>query len=667
MTRDIQEFNDLSRQSLLALVLRNRARHDLLVLDRSLSPYLNRLCQFLRIKEAARIDKVVWLDEVAKNGLPPLADTHLLLVLMNLTTLNFSFIDSVLEKSSDRATLIVRNASSEMIYKFCQKFNAKHITFNSLLTTTSSAWQVLPRLKVCKWETSLPLLVEGGDFLLSLLEQNGGITDYFERPLYVVEGLSKAVLSVLFADPVRPMKLRNCYAKGDHAALVVNTIQETLVPHHLSNVMDSAQADFYREKLAGLVDLVVLDRNLDYTPCLFDQTTYHGVLDDFFGIDLDQLNTKPFAEAIDPLMVGDTTYEECLKHLNFAGVGPYLNQKAKQVQNQFSDAAAQGDSITEIQKMVADLGQLTALQESVKRHTTISARILQDIDAEYEALLLFQNDIWDTEYRTQINTVQSFIAMRYDVCRVLAAICLTSIIHDGLATLDVDAISSLILDMYGLEAVFVLEQLREKFLIRIAEKTDFLSSFIPTSASNAAPEPEDAKKNLGITGALDTLISKHTLISKFWNLHPVEEHATPSSPENMLSILNALPGNTVPLLYRLVEALFFREFLTYKPINNIKRRPNWDNLGVDLMFAGTTLDINNDDRRDQPRRGDGPIPPSLKLLVVVVVGGVTRSELTCFQHFKKRLREQHKHENMIVISNGILNRARLFDHLKSGS
>ena len=118
-----------------------------------------------------------------------------------------------------------------------------------------------------------------------------------------------------------------------------------------------------------------------------------------------------------------------------------------------------------------------------------------------------------------------------------------------------------------------------------------------------------------------------------------------------------LPGNTVPIIYRMIESLYFRDFLKYKPVNNIKRRPNWDNLGLNTMFAGKTIDVNLENVNDD----------KLKYLVIVIIGGITRSEMTCLKYLEERLKQRKNgsgaSKKVIVLTNGIINNRKLWQFI----
>lgn len=186
----------------------------------------------------------------------------------------------------------------------------------------------------------------------------------------------------------------------------------------------------------------------------------------------------------------------------------------------------------------------------------------------------------------------------------------------------------------------------------------------PKKRQNITPIHED-DSDVAITGGKDVLKSNYTLVNKFWNLHPyeddvIEPNAMTTPNQDLTNLLQqypnpsfTLPGNTVPLTLRIIESLYFRDFLKYKPVNNIKSRPNWDNLGLNTMIAGKVVDMNLDEVNDD----------KLKYLVIVFIGGITRSEMTCLKYLQEKFKARQTPKEIIVISNGIVNNQNLWQYI----
>ena len=272
------------------------------------------------------------------------------------------------------------------------------------------------------------------------------------------------------------------------------------------------------------------------------------------------------------------------------------------------------------------------------------------------------------DYKAHISNLKFFINSNYQSEFVFATILLIGYLNDGISSKDLEWISVDLQDNYGIEASITLEKLIDYKMIRVINESsgDFFSSLgLTKQKKKAIPDELDIEedKNIGISGGRDAFRSNYTLINKFWNLHPFEDEdaeqqdMNESGTHELTNLLDlypnpsfALPGNTVPLLYRFVESLYFRDFLKYKPVNNLKRRPKWDNLGVNTMFAGDTVDLNLDKVNDDKS----------EYLVIVIIGGITRSEITCFKYLQERFKKQGKSKKLIVLSNGIVNSNKLW-------
>ena len=104
--------------------------------------------------------------------------------------------------------------------------------------------------------------------------------------------------------------------------------------------MTTLEIDFYSDVLHSNTDLVVLERNLDFTSCIFNQLNYHGIIDDMFSIKFENIE-QLLSNEISKSLANDKLYSQDLKHLNFSSIGLRLNKLAKYIQQQFKTSSAQ--------------------------------------------------------------------------------------------------------------------------------------------------------------------------------------------------------------------------------------------------------------------------------------------------------------------------------------
>ncbi|CAK9435415.1 uncharacterized protein LODBEIA_P01420 [Lodderomyces beijingensis] len=681
-TLDLRQFNEATLQSLLAQLDKIYSTNNLLVLDPTLSSLINRLTSFSTIKEHGKCQNVTWLNDdlasIPANVFAKYSSLVFILpesqnALSKLKNYTKSISQSV--SSSIKFNIVVKDLTRRFLLQINRQFDGIG-DFEKVLSlpNLSKPFAITSKIKVFNWCTD-PIYSDG-----VLITTNGaslaGIHDYFERPLKQMNQLIDALIKVLFVGVKHEtkhkhlFKLRNVYAKGSHASLLVEMLINSKIPEYLNENMQPTEIEFYTEKLHSNTDLVVVERNLDFFPVVFNQLNYHGIVDDLFGINFE--NIVDFNENVGKDLSHDDLYNNDLKHLNFSTVGSRLNTLAKFIKQQFEDSGHKDEAnISEMKALVMALGNLSVQQELIRKHTVIGENVVKKVEKEYEKFLTFQNDIFDMDYKLQISKLKSFINLNYPIDNIWTILLLIGYINDGILNKDLDKISNELQDNFGLEAALALQKIVDLKLIRVINDSsnDFFTSLGLTSQKKRTPVPqrEDEETTLGITGGRDVFKSNYTLINKFWNLHPLQEEgdgikddskkADNQESTSLTTLYPApsftLPGGTVPLIYRLVESLYLRDFLKYKPINNLKRRPNWDNLGLNTMFAGRTLDLNlqnvNDDKS--------------KYLVVVVMGGITRSEITCFKYLEEKLKERGNHKEIIILSSGIVNHRKFWSFI----
>lgn len=694
-----QELNQSSLEALLGCLDRVYSENNLFVISSDLSKLVNYLTPFLNVKSHGKFQEVTWLDKFVDSPdlILCLPNYGSLIVVLDSTNADLSLLKTLwlnYRSALKRVSIIVRNLTRSFYYELCAQIFGRDLP--SLLDTVADvdlhqlAIRMSAQCRLMNWETH-PICIE--DFIFTLDMPCGGLDAYFNNPIQLVSGLAEAVAHIISKSTDRKdiIKLKNAFAKGDHSSLLLNILLNDKLPELLSAKFSANEAEFYNKKLTGNTDIVVLERNLDYFPLILTQMNYLGLLDDLFGTS-DEFNG--ILETNDKL--GDELYEN-LKHLNFGSIGAKLNKLAKYLQLEYSNSDKLSD-LREIKQLVQNLGNLTSKHDLVRKHTTLCEDILgkikTDMDGEFtynyrEKLLELQNEIFDLDYRQQIQKVLDFLVLSVPQKSVLCLIVLVSILNDGIRKKDLDTLEKEIGLNYGSEPLLMLRGLIEKKLLKINTKgNDFFGSFTfgkteletmattttTTTATTQAVTGTPPLSNgagtdyakdigyedislVGVTGGQDVYKSTYTLISKFWNLHPLEEDEESSRPiesaSDYLLPSFTLTGATVPLLTRMVESLYSREFLKYKPVNSVSKRPNWANLNLDTMFKGQTIDRNLCDELDN-RKNPARASSRQEYVIVVILGGITRSEISTLVHLQRRISKK-----IMVVTSGLVNTKKL--------
>lgn len=678
---------------------------NLLIVAKNISSLLNYLTPFSAVKKRGNFEQLLLLDE-----LPSQAD-------FDASVANYESIIVLVSELQEleplkqlwrllspnmKVALIVQDLSRSFYYTLSRDLFNVHdgLLQKSSEVNLESTIRISPNVRLINWRTN-PVLVE--DFIILSTSRYSrdalgvspcsGLAQYLHNPLHCVSAALDAVMKVVASIENRKdlIKLKNVYAKGDHASLFVNLLLNDKFPEYLAEGFSSAERDFFLESLSANADLVVLERNLDYFPLVLSSTTYSGLLSDLSLFKSDGSSTSEFYNST--VFANDEIFQNA-KDLNFLSIGANLNKLARVLKYEV-EARDNLTDLNEIRELVSKLGNLKLTQDLVRKHTALSEKVLDNIKHDLllpyshdfrEKWLEAQNQIFDQDYKTQMRILMAFMNGNYPYEVVLNFATLISLINNGIRAKDIETIETQISLNYGLHASLSLAGLLLCRIIKVNNReNDFFGNFsfgkpfsereVTTGPATPAPSVGIANndvdvfryedpKLLGITGGQEAYKSTYTLISKFWNLHPVEENEASEGDLHVETIKGysnpsfTLPAGTVPLLSRMVESLYFRGFLKYKPTNNIYKRPNWGGLNMDSMFKGHTVDLNIDDKLDD--RKVKPHSDSLRqqYLIVVILGGITRSEIGAFKYLQQKLDQK-----LYIVTSDIINNRDLYEAL----
>lgn len=635
-------FLKATLEGLFAALDRVHSKHNLVVIDKTLAPLINQLTPVSTLKSKGNIDRLVWLQQDLATDTSIENATAIIVIIADS-----SDITPIIPLAKYRLHIVVANMLLSTLAMINDAMNGR---LNDVLSLTPLApmYSCLAKCKVYPWKV-YPIATTGTttEDLVTVLE--GSFDDYVHNPLRQLNQLSQAVVDVSFPpDAAIPRyKFRNRFAKGTHAEALVKLIDEVSMPAELARRLQPTEQEFYHNHQHADTDLVVIDRSVDWTPVWLDQVTYEGLIDEVFGVKYNQVQNEPYAVPDD---VGSVSFSEdklfdALALYNFLMVGPTLNKMARDVQAQQQEMRVDSHDISQMKRVVLLLGLLLQQQHLIKRHTTLAELILLHMDTEF---LRFETELFDGEYADHINQLHQLLWQQVLWDRAVAAVVLILLVNDGIRPRDWEWFRTEFIDNYGTDHFLVLELVVSHGLVAIKEDNDFLTTFTRGKDVKPAELVVAPLARVGITGAELLAVSNYKLVDKFWNLHPndVDDNEEVGGAMAADSIGTdyplpgfALPGNTVPVALRLVESLYNRSFLTYKPVPNTKKRPNWHQLGVNQFWKGPVVDDGSDGETTTT--------------VVVMVGGITYGELATFKWLEQRL-----HRKFVVIAPEVINRRR---------
>lgn len=684
-----QRLNAASSSNLLGLLKIVTSSNNLFVPSKELSPLLNYLTPFLNLKSAGNFDKIFWLDALADSpDLHSIIESYSLIILIRSHELDLQLLIKIWNKIRHNSlTLIVKDLNRSFHYEISKRLFKDELLLEqiTLIDEDRTVFETSSHVQLMKWKTH-PICIQ--DFVFSIDLDDGGLLLYFQNPFEQVSQLSDAVVDILRYSTSQDnmFKLKNAFAKGDHSSLLLNNLLDEKIPEMLSKYLNSGQQEFYLNILRGNTDLVVLERNLDYFPLLLSPTNCMGFLDDIIGTK-DEYNN----ELTNGVKLQEETYK-MLKHINVSSIESLLRDAARALRTEreaLEEKNNKAKQTSELKAYLNDVSALDARNKEFEKYIDLIEMAFGRFDSnktgneKYDIAkewLGIQNSLFDDDYKSRLASIFQLMNEYTSFERVITLVALVSLSSDGIFQSDYDKIELEITVNYGLESALTLRNLTEYNLIRINENSSFLANFQFGRTETVTPSTEGAAAAsgavseertyedlslLGLSGGQDVYKSMYTytLISKMWNLHPPDDNqVTVKSIEDYVLPNFTLASNTVPLTNRIVESLYYREFLTYSPVNNIYRRPNWKKLNLDTMIKGQTIDENLcddlDDRKTLQTTGLRE-----EYVIVVLVGGITRSEISVFQHLQSRL--QMKKKTLLVVTSGLVNNRKLLKCMSS--
>lgn len=598
----MESLNSRTINSLLEIFNQIYSHDNLLILDTKMSPIINYLIPFKEFRERANFDKVILSDNL---------NSEILQLYQNIILL-FDEDTEILLPEHSRVTLIIKNLSKLRLYELNQQYNL-NVNFSTIINSPLQSVRA-KGVRIFNWKFN-GLMIDG------VITLQDGLSNYFNQPIYQINQLANCLIHLVDAYNV---KVNNSYIQGPHGTIFKKYFDNKL-HEHLNRKYNSLQQEFYLNNLRGTHNLVVIERNLDFLPIIMNQLNYLGLMNDMLDVKINLVKILADHQKYEQLKIEDELFDK-LKYLNFSLVGPKLNKLAKWIKNQYSSNNPETGSISEIKNLVSNLSDLNRQQDLVKKHTNISEALLTKVKSggeskynEYELLLEFQNEVFQMSYKQHIARILELLQLNLSDKAIINSITIVSILNNGIRSKDLDTIKSQAFENFGIEFIFKLDKLFKWKLIKLSDSELF-------------DTPID-----GVSGGMAVQLNNYTLLSKFWNLHPEddEEEVEINSVLDYQHPSFALPSGTVPLTVRLIESLFSRHFLTYKPINKITKQPSWENLSLDKMFYGNTT--------------EQVTSASCDKTILVFIGGITWSEVACIKY----LSEKVKHE-FVIVSNGVV-------------
>jgi hypothetical protein len=296
-----------------------------------------------------------------------------------------------------------------------------------------------------------------------------------------------------------PTSLKECFVDGDSSTLfyIARALMKVqgmygIIPHikgkgitsqQIANMMvkmrREMQMGLSQTEAPNISELILIDRLVDPITPLLTMLTYEGLVDEFFGIsnssvelpnemvaDPSQTKDKPVApterlkKAKVPLNSNDSIYSD-IRDFNFARVGPNLNEKAHMIDEYYKKR----HETLKVPALKAYIGQFADFQQKhkfLRIHTNVVKVLLNwTTDPQFHTQLEAEQNLLAEEGRLELSIeyIEECINKQEPLVKVLRLLCLLSLCTGGLKEKTHTFFVKEIIQTYGFEYLFTLNNL----------------------------------------------------------------------------------------------------------------------------------------------------------------------------------------------------------------
>ncbi|ODV92789.1 hypothetical protein CANCADRAFT_93368 [Tortispora caseinolytica NRRL Y-17796] len=439
------------------------------VLDKSISPRLDRLVKFSQLQDNG-VDRMFWLESLLD---PSTLQNHVVYILDA----------SIVNARTLAGQLRMLLASSTHTLEFtCIMVPGFPNAFQQILADEG----IIGDLVFHTWS---PGLICVAPDLLSLELPAAGAADllYYHLPAPVslmvdaidkIESIHGAFTRVL--------------GKGAHAKALYDAL---LLKRRERDLREDKQ-NYIQTTSALLDNLVVIDRSIDCITPLMTQLTYTGLIDEFYGIQNSQIrvraslgsskSTSPDTAPSNGLSTNsgyqtvtldpsEVIYSE-IKDRPFGDVGKHLNRMAHSLNDQY-ESRYQAKTVSQIKNFVGKLSGLQSEHKSVALHTDLAEdMMIKSNTSLFNLTLEVQQNLVSAglDIDTLHDKIDDMIFQQAPVELVLRAVCLESLIDNGIKPNRFSALVTSILHTYGHKHVLTIYNLERMGLLSLRNNSSSL-------------------------------------------------------------------------------------------------------------------------------------------------------------------------------------------------
>lgn len=312
----------------------------------------------------------------------------------------------------------------------------------------------------------------------------------------------------------------------------------------------------------SIESLIIIDREADFPTSLLTQLTYEGLLDEFFGINSNQVD-------IDSSIIGPATTSQAasstaatspsvaqpqslkrkvmldssdslystLRDANCAAIGPLLNKVARRLQSTYESRHTAAKTTADLREFVSKLPGYQQEHAALKLHTNLAEEVIRRTRADFftRSLEVQQNIAAGADASTQHPNIEELIARDLPLPSILRLLCVYSTFTGGLRARDFDDLRRAILQGYGPQHLITLQNLEKMGLLTLRAGNNPLGVGI-AHTTKPPTNYAAARKNLSL----------------------IVDEVNESEPDDIAYVFSGY----APLSVRLVQAVLQKSYLS---------------------------------------------------------------------------------------------------------
>ena len=441
------------------------------------------------------------------------------------------------------------------------------------------------------------------DYDLMSLENESAFYDLFiSQNLNSLSILARAIIKYenIFG------KIKYKYYLGDLAKKLHNLL---IKEEEISPSIDKANEP-------GTFSCFIFDRSVDMLTPLCSNFIYEGLLDEFFGINLNTvkvpvqiLGKKPIDknnknEEIKLDLSKNEKFYTQIKDYNFNKIKLFLGNRLKEHNKMLEESKEKNANLKQIQENLLKIRLIKEERPSLINQINLADHISKTKKLPKEQLYLFleQSLLLGETPSTFLESIDDEMAQKGDLYNIIRMLSLYSLINGGIKNKIFDQIRRDLVNIYGFQEIFFLNNL---------EKLKILKNY---DSSN---------------------LFYYDLSKKLKLINDSVDFNNPNDASYSFS-------GYCPIFIRLIEKAISKGWYSIKDL--IKKISN------EFEFPNDEEEILNFNKKEK------------KFILLVFIGGITYGELASIRYLNKVLDDK----KFIILTTGMVNCRKIFNALRLG-